>query len=301
MGRLALIYVIVFLLFTLGCRKEIPFNSEVTTPKLVVNSLFASDSSWAVHVSKSLSVIDQGNLDDIENATVVISTAAGDLVETLAYNGNGNYIGTQIPQEGQNYRVDVAAPNYTAVYGEDVVPDVVNVQSVDTMTTVNGEEEILVAQITFKDPEGINNYYRFSVEMGYWNYWFDGAGILDSNYYEEMVWMQLNDPSFEGTDNNTWSDIGIMSDLLFDGQTKTVDLPISMWLNGGLPFHNYRIEFIDVYFSNVSETTHFFNRSFQLYQQTQGNPFAQPVQVYSNITNGFGVFGGSDTEVYRIN
>jgi len=298
MARLGAVYVVVFLFFTLGCRKEIPFNAEVTTPKLVVNSLFASDSTWAVHVSRSLSVIDQGNLDNIENATVVISNSSGAVLETLTHNGGGNYVGTQLPQVGQTYRVDVAAPNFTEVYGEDVVPDVVNAQSVDTMTTVNGEEELLVAQITFKDPAGINNYYRFSVEMGYWEYWPGAFGGMDSTYYEEQVWLQLSDPSFEGAGNNSWRDTGIMSDLLFDGQTKTVDLPISKWLFGG---GDMRIEFIDVYFSNVSESTHFYNRSFQLYQETQGNPFAQPVQVYSNITNGFGVFGGAHTEVLRIN
>lgn len=298
MKRIVILLLCMTVLFSIQCRKEIPFNSEITTPKLVVNSLFASDSTWAVHVSKSLSVIDQGNLDNIENATVVISTGSGDIVETLTHNGGGNYVGTQMPLEGQTYRVDVAAPNYTAVYGEDAAPNAVNVQSVDTMTAINEEQEILIAQVTFKDPEGINNYYRFSVEMGYWNYWINGSGTMDSNFHEEQVWMQLNDPSFEGAGNNSWRDVGIMSDLLFDGQTKTVDLPIFMWIYGG---EDIRIEFIDIYFSNVSETTHFFNRSFQLYQETLGNPFAQPVQVYSNITNGFGVFGGAHTEVHRIN
>ena len=298
MKRIVITAICLTIVFAIGCRKEIPFNAEVTTPKLVVNSLFASDSTWAVHVSRSLSVIDQGNLDNIENATVVISNSSGAVLETLTHNGGGNYVGAQMPQVGQTYRVDVAAPNFTAVYGEDVVPDVVNVQSADTMSTTVGEQDLLVAQITFTDPAGINNYYRFSVEMGYWEYWPGSFGGMDSTYYEEQVWLQLSDPSFEGAGNNSWRDTGIMSDLLFDGQTKTVDLPISKWLFGG---GDVRIEFIDVYFSNVSESTHFYNRSFQLYQETHGNPFAQPVQVYSNITNGFGVFGGVHTEVHRIN
>lgn len=89
-----------------------------------------------------------------------------------------------------------------------------------------------------------------------------------------------------------------MTDLLFDGQTKTVDIPVSNWF---YEFQDIRIEFVDVYFSNVSESSHYYNRSFQLYQETQGNPFAQPVQVFSNITNGFGIFGGTYTEIHRVN
>jgi hypothetical protein len=280
-----------------GCRKEIPFTAEVTTSKLVVNSLFASDSLWSVEVSKSLSVIDQGTLDNIENATVVISTGSGTPVETLTHISAGKYVGTQMPQVGETYRVDVSAPNYASVYGEDAVPEIVNAYALDTVTkTISGEDH-LVAQLTFDDPAGVKNYYRFSIEIGYWEYWSGSFG-LDSMYFEEQVWIQLNDPSFEGGGSNSWSDAGIMSDLLFDGQTKTVELPITEWF---LSLEDIRIEHIDVYFSNVSQTTHYFNRSYQLYQETQGNPFAQPVQVYSNITNGFGVFGGSQSEVYRIN
>ncbi len=297
--RRVLTIIICFLIAAVfSCRKEIPFNAEITTPKLVVNSLFASDSTWAVHVSRSLSVIDQGSLDNIENATVVISDASGAVVETLTYDGYGNYVGTQSPQVGQLYRVDVAAPNYVPVYGSDVVPNAVNVQSLDTMSNTVGEEDLLTVQIVFKDPPGVRNYYRFAVEMGYWEIFEDFSGGIDSTYYEEQMWILLNDPSFEGSGNNSWRDSGIMTDLLFDGQTKTVDLPVSNWF---YEFQDIRIEFVDVYFSNVSESSHYYNRSFQLYQETQGNPFAQPVQVFSNITNGFGIFGGTYTEIHRVN
>ncbi|MBK6525335.1 MAG: DUF4249 family protein [Crocinitomicaceae bacterium] len=33
------------------------------------------------------------------------------------------------------------------------------------------------------------------------------------------------------------------------------------------------------------------------YQETAGDPFAQPVQVYSNVENGFGIFGGCFIEI----
>jgi len=44
--------------------------------------------------------------------------------------------------------------------------------------------------------------------------------------------------------------------------------------------------------SSVSEDYYKYNVTLAKYEQTQGDPFAQPVQVYSNIENGFGIFGG---------
>ena len=35
-----------------------------------------------------------------------------------------------------------------------------------------------------------------------------------------------------------------------------------------------------------------FAKSFNMYQRANGNPFATPVQVYSNVNNGMGIFAG---------
>ena len=49
----------ILLLFgIISCEKVIPFDGDVNTPKLVINSVFESDSTFKVHVSSSRSVID---------------------------------------------------------------------------------------------------------------------------------------------------------------------------------------------------------------------------------------------------
>ncbi|MBL4703484.1 MAG: DUF4249 domain-containing protein [Flavobacteriales bacterium] len=298
MNKLIAIGTVVLIIVMISCRKEIPFTSEVTTSKLVVNSLFEADSSWNINVSRSLSVIDEAELASIENATVTIKDGTGTLIETLVHDADGNYIGTSYPQIGNTYRVDVSAAGYTSVYGEDLVPDPVNVISIDTAATVISGEEYLGVSITFDDPSGVKNYYRLSVLVGLWDRWDNGMGGLDSAYWEEEVYLVLNDPAFEGNGADSWQTEGIMTDLLFDGQQRTVEVGLDSWF-----FNNsiVRIQFIDVLFFNSTETTYLFNKSYSLYQETNGNPFAQPVQVYSNITNGFGIFGGAQLFTHRIN
>ena len=43
---------------------------------------------------------------------------------------------------------------------------------------------------------------------------------------------------------------------------------------------------------NTSEAYFNYLTSFNMYQRTINNPFATPVQVYSNINNGMGIFAG---------
>jgi len=38
----------------------------------------------------------------------------------------------------------------------------------------------------------------------------------------------------------------------------------------------------------------------ELFIQNKDNPFAEPVQVFSNIENGFGIFGGKTHDYYSF-
>ena len=48
-----------------------------------------------------------------------------------------------------------------------------------------------------------------------------------------------------------------------------------------------------VILSTVSEGQYRYTRSVDLQYENDGNPFAEPVQVYTNVENGFGIMAGS--------
>ncbi len=52
---------------------------------------------------------------------------------------------------------------------------------------------------------------------------------------------------------------------------------------------NCKIEVI-----SCSEAYYNYMKSITKYGMSLGNPFSQPVQVYSNINNGFGIFAGGN-------
>ena len=56
---------------------------------------------------------------------------------------------------------------------------------------------------------------------------------------------------------------------------------------------------------NHSEDYYMYKKTFNVYQSVRGNPFAEPVQVFSNIENGYGIFwicsnsSGNSNELIR--
>ena len=96
---------------------------------------------------------------------------------------------------------------------------------------------------------------------------------------------------------------GLFNDLLFNGQNKSLELEIPYDNFSGIEVGyewSYKTLSVRVYLHNISKSYYYYRTSLELYQSASGNPFAQPVQVYSNIESGFGVFAGSQISYFDL-
>ena len=283
-------------LIYISCEKIIPFEGDVTIPKLVINSIFESDSTFKVHVSSSRSVIDTASFQNIEDAVVTIKEENGSVIETLNHIENGFYKGQTFPQENQTYTLEVTHPNYSNITSSDSLPSPITINSIDTSTIVdpiNGDR--LQITLNFDDPEKSQNYYlieTFSVNE------YLIIENLDTTEYEvdtSQQWILLTDEVFQNG-GSPWRKQGLFNDLLFNGQNKSLELEIpyenESGSEGGFQW-SWKTIGLRIYLHNISRSYYYYRISLELYQNASGNPFAQPVQVYSNIENGFGVFAGS--------
>ncbi len=281
-----------------SCEKEIPFDAEVSEPKLVLNSLFTSDSVWRVHVSRSLSVLDTGQLDPVTDAMLTISDGSGNPVATLQHLGIGLYeSSTAMPSPDQSYRIDASAPGYEPVYAVDEIPGTVQIISLDTFYRYDPDSNLTIDfELTFADPTGARNFYMVDLLASY-TYVFGTDTIFDSY----PAYVQCTDPNIE-TDNG-FSGLGfenyyeyiLLKDLAFDGQNYTLRFTVEDLFRD--PFAESRLTL-----SLVTSSEAFFNyrRSYSAFRNTQGDPFAQPVQVYSNVEGGHGIFAGGARQVWEI-
>ena len=290
-------------LIYISCEKVIPFEGDVNTPKLVINSVFESDSTFKVHVSSSRSVIDTSSFENIDDAVVTIKDGNGNVIEVLNHVVNGFYKGQVLPEENTTYILEVNHPNYANITASDSLPSPIIINSVDTSTIldpINGNR--LRISMNFDDPENNQNYYlleTYSVNE------YLIVENLDTVEYEldtTKQFMVLTDEVFQNG-GSPWRDQGLFNDLLFNGQNKTleIEIPNENWSGSEDGYDwSYKTLTLRLYLHNITISYYYYRTSLELFQNASGNPFAQPVQVYSNIENGFGVFAGSQISFFDL-
>ena len=210
----------------ISCEKIIPFEGDVNIPKLVINSIFQSDSTFKVHVSSSRSVIDTASFQNIEDAVVTIKDDNGSIIETLNYEENGFYIGQTYPQENQTYSLQVSHPNYSNITSSDSLPSPITINSIDTSTTVdpiNGDR--LQITLNFNDPESSQNYYLIETYSVNEYLVIKNSDTTEYELDTTKQFMVLTDEVFQNG-GSPWREQGLFNDLLFNGQNKALELEI---------------------------------------------------------------------------
>ncbi|MCH2235387.1 MAG: DUF4249 domain-containing protein [Crocinitomicaceae bacterium] len=273
--------------FFISCEKEIPLNAEQSDPKLVFNSIFeANDTLW-VNLQRSKSIIDQNTIHPIiTGANVTLHLGDGSLVATLTETTEGNYyLASTMPAIGVTYELRAEKSGYVSISAQSTAPQPIVPISIDTLMNSQGNLEF---SINVNDPAGEDNYYSVTC-VSYYAY-FDFE-TFDTVYYEDAYYSTNEtyvDNGFEDVDGKTYDLEFFFSDKTFNGQnfTFTGERDIYMESDEELICHAITIR-------SLSYDLYQYKISYNKYVETQGNPFAEPVRVYSNVENGLGIFGGA--------
>lgn len=274
--------------FLSSCIKEIEFSSEEVTPRIVVNSLIRPDSTLLVNVSHSLNVLDQADIQPLTNASVKLFDGNGNFIEDLVHVGDGDFRSPSnlIPVTGNTYRINVTNSGYENVQALTAVPTPLVPVVLDTITTVIAQEDVFKVKVRIQDPSASGDHYVVRFYQVYDDYIYDNFGnIIDTVQQFDGLWFSTNSVYFE--DAGEIFDTRRMQfsrDVLYNGQTIDVEFFLPMWMESTTSIY--------MSFSHASEEYYLFNRSYDLYQTTDGDPFAQPVQIYSNVGGGIGIFAG---------
>ena len=284
-----------------NCTKEIEFDEQDIAPRIVVNSLFTNDSIWSAHISRSVGVLETTSYTTIDNASVNIFDDNANLVTTLTHQGDGLYTSPTgvSPQPNQSYTIEASASGYESVNATNSIPSAVPIYQLDTVTSTNSDgETILEATITFQDPPNISNYYMLEVYVtGTWI----NEEEQDTIEIREPLQISCDDINVEtvnrfnfGGFENTYLYL-MLKDQNFDGENYSLTFSVI----------NYaELKDLDLFgeirLVNTSEEYFNYLKSFNMYQQTINNPFATPVQVYSNINNGMGIFAGGTLTSWTV-
>mgnify|MGYP000436098463 FL=1 len=301
MKNLLPIFLILSALTLSNCTKEIEFDAQDIAPRIVVNSLFTNDSIWSAHISRSVGVLETTSYTTIDNASVNIFDDNANLVTTLTHQGDGLYTSPTgvSSQPNQSYTLEASASGYESVNATNSIPSAVPIYQLDTVTSTNNDgETILEATITFQDPPNVSNYYMLEVFVTgmYYDEWEQ-----DSIEIREPLQISCDDINVEtvnrfnfGGFENTYLYL-MLKDQNFDGENYSLTFSVI----------NYaELKEMDLFgeirLVNTSEEYFNYLKSFNMYQRTINNPFATPVQVYSNVNNGMGIFAGGTLTSWTV-
>ena len=134
------------------------------------------------------------------------------------------------------------------------------------------------------DPAAEDNYYElylFSIDTFYWD-------SLDSSKYDlttHMEYLYSEDPSVDGSNNNLGSIL--FTDHLFNGESHEMTFDIYIYTYSYLSSKKFY-----AILRTHSKDSYLYEKSSSLYMSSSDDFFSEPVQVYNNIENGYGIFGG---------
>ncbi len=249
-----------------------------------------TDTILTVMVGKSVGILDNSDPTVIEGATVELYKN-GTLLYTFTYADSVK--GYQIalngmfnPTIGETYELRVAAPGFETVSATQIIPQPVAIQNVEyePLGTVNQfGNQMDVYNVTFIDPINVDNFYEV-------------AGVLKYSYvdFDSTVYENSYDLYFESSDPN-FSD-GTITDFNFDGQRYTLRLQsYPNWIDP-----NDETTKIKVYLRSVTVDYATFKSSLNKLWNAQGNPFAEPVLLHTNMSGGLGLFGVLSTSEFEL-
>lgn len=304
-----------FMFFASACEKYLEYDGDNAEPRLVLNGICITDSVFRVELSHSLGYNVEGPLNEITNAKVAVFDGNGIFIDSLYHEEKGVYSGVEQAATGKTYTVVASAPSYENIRATNMIPLPVPIINVDTVSYTDpnsdfyfGSERIQI-DFTIADPGGIENYYAIEV-YGIISYYLDyiydpdtGDYTTDTVYYDEPIrdhmYIQTSDvilteeKDLEIDEDVYYAGSILFADHVFNGKTQTLRIAIN--LND-----YYEFTGIELSLKSCSEAYYKYFKSLETYFGVEGNPFAEPVQVYTNIENGLGIWGGYSVATYSF-
>lgn len=263
--NLYLFLIIVSLLSS--CEKEvtIDFNEE---PKLCLNCILNTDSIVSARLTVSRGIETNFDFESIDNATILLYKN-NELLGELTAENNGNYSLNTKPLSNNEYQIKVLHPDFPELSASSKVPEKPSV--IYRYESLPEYKHRVNAFFDIHDPKDTVNFYwlaPFDTNAPFIDN-FNRSLDTDSKYgYVYDYYMRISD---DGYDGKTLS----LNTVAIKGSDRY------FWA-------------ADPYYDKYLKST------LKVQLNKEGNlPFQEPMQIYSNIENGYGIFGSCATTTIK--
>ena len=333
MGEAAICFPILIIALFTSCEKEIEFNTQYENG-IAVYAVAIPNDPFSLKISRSFTVNDNPKMifsnysayykeiDSLYRSQIVIKDATAEILVnnkdryTLHYNTESpyDYSCDYIPKEGDNIAISVKAPDYKDVYATAKVetPQKIDIVKTEILNKENeydgsltygdpreefGVDTVMLITMKIKDDPSMHNFYRLRIrgvaegeeEMlpGYSHEYYNISDLFTS---DDIIFMdsQLT-KSYAGMKAGMTN---VFDDHLFNGQEYTFTVETRKRFG-----KNPRV-IVDL--QSISQDLYYFLKSYMLFRISTDDVYTTPVGLYSNIENGWGIFGTLSSDQHVI-
>lgn len=183
-------------------------------------------------------------------------------------------------QPGDSYRIEVSKDGLPNASARETVPSAVDIE--DLQYDPSTKE----FSFTLKDSAATKDYYMISINV------LDGDNIFYSTLDLDIEFFDFQGFFGDGeTDGRQYGVQGFLSDQNFNGRQRNIKVRVEDTGNPAV--------FIELRLHHVSESYYRHELTKAAYQSSDGF-FSEPVQIYSNVENGYGIMATGAVDVERV-
>lgn len=277
----------------LACETVVQFDISEPEPQLVLNSLFNSDSTLTVYLYQSQGVAESGTLPKaVADAVITITDGNGTTLATLTEQSPGVYTSSFVALAGETYHIKAEKEGYKPVSASDKIPGsqvVLESLKVTKKYDINEQAFYQITLIIDDDPG--TDFYEIMVKTRY-------SMLLDNVIYSGDAVEKLHSDDNVISEHTNGGNYLLFKDLQFNGRQK--ELVFYSYFSFPDCVTNCNVNAtMELQINKVSPAYYNYKETLALQSSINDNPFAEPVSVYSNIRNGYGIFAGYRLRILR--
>lgn len=286
-----------------SCEKPIFLDVPLDGYKIVINGVLTPDSTMKVHISQSLASTDQYPYKGVPDVVAVVYED-GMLFDTLKADSTSMYRSQKKVLAGKEYTIKAKHRIMESAEAQTITGDAPIFSFAGFESIINPETggKWLLCKFNLNDNSSLQDYYSITVD-GYmiWknvnsygystdphmhgyptnNYGYSSEYGLEplSVFYRNGTF--LNKEEFQDNSWNSYRGELTFNDMLLNSSNPQVEFLLKYALDSS--------KTIEVEISRLDKNYHQYFESLSR-QHLNNEIFAEPVPMYSNIRNGYGIF-----------
>lgn len=284
---------IFYILLFLACDISIPLPETEVEPVIVANSFFSPDSIWQVHLTKSFALREAGQVEFVSDGLVTIMDLDNNQIIQLTYQQDGIYTSTEmLPVVNKKYQLSTQVDGFETVQAINQIPSPFTASLTGSSFINYRSRPGYLFDLEIVDNPVAENFYLVEI-----TYLLEKDGRLFSEKAGHFS-LDINSDNELVEIDHTALKQSYLPDTHFNGETYATQIGASSLLLNDLATLDQLTAIITI--KSISSEGYQHTKTVETFEFGDSFSSPEPIKIFSNIDNGFGIFAGFVTQQIEI-